>query len=77
MNDLCQDDEYGVTVTFGTRKGMMGECEFKQPNVTRTFEQMFEKIEVPSNIVPGDEEEYCYYVVLKDTQGRDIDGTHV
>ena len=77
VNGLCQDDQYTVSVTFGTqRKGMMGECEFQQPNVTRTLRQMFEEINVPADIVPGDGEDYCYYAVLINTQGRIIDGTY-
>ena len=75
MNGLCHNDQYTVVVTFGTRReGRMEECAFQQPNVTQTLEQMFEEIDVPADIVPGDGEEYCYYAVLKDTQGQIIDG---
>ena len=75
VNGLCQNDQYTVAVTFGTRcEGRMGECDFQQPNVTRALKQMFEEIKVPADIVPGDGEEYCYYAVLKDTQGKIIDG---
>ena len=65
VNSLFQDDEYTITVQFGVRAaGSMG-CEFQQ-NVTIMNGG---KVDVPSDISLGNDQEYCYTAVFSNVAG--------
>lgn len=75
MNSLCQDDEYSVTVIFGTQpNNMVGDCSYELTNITVKVMEPFSQINISQDILLGDGEEYCYRAVLSDEQGRAIDG---
>ena len=79
VNSLCQDDEYTITVIFGTQPTDIAmDCDYQIPNVTVKVAKLSNEIavNVPADILPGDGEEYCYRAVLSDVQGRAIDGIH-
>ena len=64
---------------FGTRPtNMKMNCDYQPPNVTiKIMKSSSEsRVNVPADIVPGNEEEYCYSVVLGDVQGKAINGIH-
>ena len=63
VNALCQDDEYTVTVTFGTRSS--GRCVYQQSNISMEIMEVPGSVQfdVPEDLV-GDGVEYCSRVVL-------------
>ena len=72
VNLLCQDDEYTVTVTFGTRSS--GRCVYQQSNISMEIMEVPGSVQfdVPEDLV-GDGVQYCSHVVLSNVQGV-IDG---
>lgn len=87
VNNLCQSDNYTITVRFGTRPvGEMQTC-FVQSNTTikdmvsSPDMEDYERVYVPEDITLDENEEYCYIAVLSagegdiDSQGI-IDGIH-
>ena len=89
VSPLCQDDEYEVTVSFGTRPIGAENCSC-QHSVTRdeqmassTGGQIGWEIDVPDDTTRDTDEEYCFcHVVLCNAQGvvdveGDIDGMQI
>ena len=65
VNNLCQDDEYTITVQFGVIAASSMDCVFQQ-NVTIMNGG---RVDVPSDISLGNNLEYCYTAVLSKVAG--------